>query len=59
MQKATSSDPRPIGEVVESWLATLDGPTRLAAFRELPESMQAGAWRGLREQIERERERAA
>jgi len=36
--------------------ASLDGPTRLAAFAELPDVMQAGAWLGLRREIERQRE---
>jgi len=56
MAKSTRSDLRPIGDVVEDWLDALDGPARLAAFRRLPESMQAGAWEGLRRQIELERE---
>jgi hypothetical protein len=55
MHKPTS-DLRHIGDVVEDWLDTLDGPTRLAAFYRLPLPMQRGAWRALRLGIERERE---
>ena len=55
MYKPTS-EPRPIGD---AWLATLDGPVRLAAFYQLPLPMQRGAWAALRLQIEREREVAA
>jgi hypothetical protein len=46
----------PIADAIEQWLFELGGPGRLAAFRQLPPAMQAGAWRGLREQIELERE---
>jgi hypothetical protein len=55
MHKPTR-DPRLIGDVVEGWLAALDGPSRLAAFHQLPLPMQRGAWRELRLEIERERE---
>ena len=56
MNKPTSRAPRRLGDVVEDWLATLDGPAGLAAFRALPVSMQRGAWEGLRLEVELERE---
>jgi hypothetical protein len=60
-RRSRSHDPASIGAVIEAWLDELRGPERLGAFRELPESMQRGAWAGLRRQIdlEREREQAA
>lgn len=56
--RTSGSDLRPIGDVVEEWLATLVGPTRLAAFYEMPLAMQRGAWEGLRREVEHEREAA-
>jgi hypothetical protein len=36
--------------------AKLSGAQQLAAFYRLPRAMREGAWRGLREKVERERE---
>jgi hypothetical protein len=45
--------------VIEDWLGAIGGPERLEAFHRLPPAMQAGAWEGLRRQIELEREGVA
>jgi hypothetical protein len=48
---------RPIGDAVEDWLDSLDGPARLEAFYRLPVPIQRAAWRSLRLDVERERQR--
>lgn len=57
MRQSNRGDLRPIASVIEAWLSELGGPARLAAFYELPDAMQRGAWGGLRREVELEREK--